>query len=246
MDLSINKEIARNSSPLRLNGFSLHEPFLLANNRGQGVRFNMQETRNILYLILIFIVIFFLSSCHSPRTEKQLSAYIADEDHGLNQQKTVNGVDIRVTYRPQDFLVKQELDAAPVKSDSLITALRANYNKQLYFVLSLSKNNKEVLTSVAGDRVVFSEMVNRLAFGIGEYVTLTTSNRDTLQLLDFVYPRMFGMSNSTDILLAFKKEKLNNAEWLKLSIADIGLQTGNISFTFKTRDINKTPNLKFR
>lgn len=204
----------------------------LLEERGQGVR----------WLLLILL----LSSCNLPRNEKSLAAYIADEDNGLTKQQTINGVDIRVTYRPQDFLVKQEVDAGLAKTDSAIEKLKEQYNKQLYFVLSLSKNNQEVLTSVASNKAVFSQMVNNLAFGMDNNITLTTSENDTIELVDFIYPRMYGMSNSTDILLAFKNDTQHHAEYFKFKIADIGLRTGNITFTFKTKDIRKTPTLKLR
>jgi hypothetical protein len=178
--------------------------------------------------------------------EKSLSTYISDSDHGLLQEKTINGVTIKAIYRPQDFLVKQEIDAGLAKTDSSIAKLREEYHKQIYFLISLSKNNQEVLNSFAGDRESFSEMINRLAFGIGENITLTTSESDTLEMVDFVYPRMYGMSNSTDILLAFKNKEIKNAEYLKLTLDDLGLQTGNVAFKFKIKDITRTPNLKLR
>jgi hypothetical protein len=204
----------------------------LLQERGKGVR--------------SFLLVVLLSSCNLPRNEKSLVAYIADEDHGLTKQQTINGVDVRVTYRPQDFLVKQEIDAGLAKTDSAIEKLKEQYNKQLYFVLSLSKNNQEVLTSVASNKAVFSQMVNNLAFGMGNNIMLITSENDTIELVDFIYPRMYGMSNSTDILLAFKNDTQLNAEYLKFKIADLGLRTGNITFTFKTKDIRKTPTLKLR
>ena len=187
-----------------------------------------------------------LGACNHAMDEKSLSAYIADPDHGLIQEKMANGVSFKVIYRPQDFLVKQEMDAGLARTDMAIARLHEQYNKQIYFLLSISKNNQEVLNSLAGDRESFSEMINRLAFGMGENVTLVTSESDTLEVVDAIYPRMYGMSNSTDILLAFKNKEIKKAEYLKLTLKDLGLNTGNIDFKFNTKDIKRTPKLKLQ
>jgi hypothetical protein len=185
-------------------------------------------------------------SCRFAKDEKSLTKYIANPNHGLLQEKTINGVNIKVTYRPQDFLVKQAISAGTAKTDSAINRLKVQYHKQLYFIVSLSKNSQEVLNSFAGNQAQFSEMVTRLAFGMSENITLTTSQSDTLELVDYVYPRMYGMSNSTDMLFAFCNRELKNSEWLRLTIHDPGLQTGDVNFKFNTKDIKRIPKLKLR
>ena len=47
-------------------------------------------------------------------------------------------------------------------------------------------------------------MVNQLAFGMREKVHVYTQKKDTLEMLDYNYPRMYGMSPTTDILLIYK------------------------------------------
>ncbi|WP_261787965.1 hypothetical protein [Flavobacterium psychrophilum] len=55
-------------------------------------------TKNSLFLFLLTILV---SSCgKSFDTQDEMTVYIADEDHGYQYKKTVNGVDYILQYRP--------------------------------------------------------------------------------------------------------------------------------------------------
>ena len=110
------------------------------------------------------------------------------------------------------------------------------YNLQLYFILSISKDDKEILSNAA-DIQKFSQLVHQFAFGMGEKVIMTNMMKDTIPLLDAHYPRMYGMAPSTDILLIFKYENIEKAKILKIKIKDFGLQTGDMTFKFETKKI---------
>ena len=87
------------------------------------------------------------------------------------------------------MLVKQELGDNLSQSEvevSRIKELRNNYNKYLYFNLSMSQNNQELLSTAPKNRNEFGAMVNQLAFGMGDKVHLFTQSKDTLELADFI------------------------------------------------------------
>src|SRR5690606_17306205 len=96
-------------------------------------------------------------------TEVEMLSYLKDEKNGYIQHKKVNGVDFTLMYRPTDLLVKQELGDS-ISSDR-VKALRNKYSKYLYFNLSMSKNNKELLSAAPKNRAEFGQMVNQLVFG---------------------------------------------------------------------------------
>ncbi len=107
----------------------------------------------------------------------------------------------------------------------------------------MSKNNKELLSTAPKNRNEFGAMVNELAFGLGEKVHLYTQQKDTIALADFVYPRMYGMSRSTDVLLVYPRKQLND-EYINFTIEDLGLDTGEVKFKVPTTSINNEPKLK--
>ena len=177
------------------------------------------------------------------KTEKELWTYLKDESHGYIQHKTVNGIDFSLSYKPTDLLVNQELDDNPNKEK--IKELREKYSKYMYFNLSMSKGNQELLSTTPKNRNEFGAMVNQLAFGMGDKVHLYTQQKDTLELLDFVYPRMYGMSRSSDILFVYPRDEESlNQEYLNFTIEDLGLYTGEIKFKVPTKYIKGEPKLK--
>jgi len=198
--------------------------------------------KNSLLSLLLLLII---SSCTKTfDTQEEMNDFIKDEDNGYNYKKTIVGVDYVLQYRPTDLLVKQELgdeiDVARVEK------LRQKYNKYLYFNLSMSKNNQELLNGVARDKAKFGQMVNELAFGMEEKVHLYTPEKDTLAMADFIYPRMYGMSNATSIMIVYPREtKFMNQDYLNFVIEDLGLDTGDIKFKLNMQALQKEPQLRF-
>jgi hypothetical protein len=194
-------------------------------------------------ILLLFIVFY---SCSSKTFDKKqdLWTYLKNPDNGYLQQKNINGYDFSLLYKPTDLLVAQELGED--KSKEQRTALREKYQKQLYFTLSMSRNGKELLSTTPKNRQEFGAMVNQLAFGMGEKVHLFTQKKDTLELLDYNYPRMYGMSQSTTMLFVYPRdEKQLKEETLNFTIQDLGTYTGEVKFKIETDKIRNEPRLKF-
>lgn len=200
------------------------------------------KLKNSLVLLLFTILI---SSCgNSFDSQEEMTAFITDEDNGYQYKKTVNGVDYTLQYRPTDLLVKQELSEK--YTDKQVEDLRAQYGKYLYFNLSMSKNNQELLNGLARDKQRFGEMVNELAFGMEEKVHLFTPKKDTLAMADFIYPRMYGMTDATTLMIVYPRdEKFMQEDYLNFTIEDLGLDTGEIKFKVKTSELKNEPQLRF-
>ncbi|MGJ8733391.1 MAG: hypothetical protein ACSHW4_09595 [Cellulophaga sp.] len=170
--------------------------------------------------------------------------YINNEDNSFKQEKTINGVDYSLLYKPTDIMVHQELVENYTKEE--VNLLREKYNKYMYFTLSMAKNNQELLTSKVGSKEFFGAMVNQLSFGMGDKVHLITDTRDSIPLADYVYPRMYGMGGSTTILFVYPRDKkVMKSDYLNFTIEDLGFGTGEVGFKLKTRAIKNEPTLKF-
>lgn len=195
--------------------------------------------------LLPFFLLLLISSCTQTfETAEEMNAYIKEEDNGYLYKKTVAGVDYVLQYRPTDLLVNQELGdkITPAQVDKL----RKQYGQYLYFNLSMSKNDQELLNGVAQDKAKFGQMVNELAFGMEEKLHLYTPAKDTLALADFIYPRMYGMSNSTSIMIVYPRDsKYLKQEYLNFVVEDLGLDTGDIKFKIDTKALTNEPQLRF-
>ncbi|WP_340064262.1 hypothetical protein [Ascidiimonas aurantiaca] len=187
-------------------------------------------------------------SCSQPpvfETEQALNEYLAQEENGYRHHKNINGVTFTLTYRPTDLLVAQ--DAGTGLSLSQLDSLRSHYGNYLYFNLSVSKNNEEILTGFAGNRARFGAMVNQLSFGMAQSIHFYTPARDTIAMLDYIYPRMYGMSKSTTLLMVYPKEpRIIEKEYMFITIEDLGLKTGEVTFKVPMEPIRKQPELQFK
>ena len=194
-------------------------------------------------IFLLFIIIF--CGCHRQRfsSEEELWDYLRDEKNGYIQSKKINGVDFTLLYKPTDVLVKQEI--ADKASKEEIEKLREKYSNYLYFNLSMSVNQKELLSAVPANRNEFGAMVNQLAFGMKEKVHLYTQSKDTIELTDYIYPRMYGMSRATTMLFVYPKQESLKGEILNFTIEDLGTYTGEVRFKLDTEKLRNTLQLKF-
>lgn len=199
------------------------------------------KVKNSLFSLISLMIVFSCSKTFD--TSEEINEYIQDEDNGYYYKKTIEGVDYELQYRPTDLLVKQELGEK--QNDTLVQQLREKYSKYLYFNLSMAKNNQELLNSVAQDKAKFGQMVNDLAFGMEEKIHLYTPEKDTLAMADFIYPRMYGMSNSTSIMIVYPRDtKYMSQDYLNFTIADLGFNTGEVKFKLQTKALKKEPQLK--
>lgn len=199
----------------------------------------------ILFFGLLFIEL--LVSCRQETfdTESAMLDYIRDESNGFTQHKVVNGIDYTLVYRPIDLLVTQELRKSAKEEE--VEALREKYKQYMYFNLSMSKNNKELLSSVPNTRNEFGGMVNQLVYGMGDKVHVYTSTKDTLDMVDYVYPRMYGVSRSTTMLFVYPRDgKVLNEEYLNFTIGDLGMYTGEVKFKVPTKVIKNEPKISFK
>lgn len=199
------------------------------------------------HLLLFTICIVFLYSCtqKSFDSKDELWEFLRNDDNEYLHKKSVNGYDFSLLYKPTDILVDQEL--RDKYSEKEIQNLRNKYSQYLYFTLSISRGNKELLSTAPKNRQEFGAMVNQLAFGMGKKVHVFTPQKDTLELLDYVYPRMYGMSKSTSMLFVYPRDnKFLQEEYLNITIEDLGTYTGEVKFKIPTRRIKNEPKLKFK
>ncbi|HBH47667.1 MAG TPA: hypothetical protein DDX98_03465 [Bacteroidales bacterium] len=178
----------------------------------------------------------------------EMIAYIDDPDNGFVQEKTINNITYRVSYRPTELLIAQETRTKQNMLSDEIHELFEKYNNQHYFVFSISKGTSEVQYSSANQNE-YAQLINKLNFNLHETIFLTSSAGDTLNLINYHFTPTYGLTQSTDLLFFFEKEQ-EKVEYLQFNIKELGLYTGNTKFRFKRKALyskrlkNQHPNSK--
>ncbi|MEM1323737.1 MAG: hypothetical protein AAGG75_25980 [Bacteroidota bacterium] len=195
--------------------------------------------------LALTVFLLFITAC-SPQlnSTEDLRAYVAEPGNGLSKEKTFGELNVRLSYRPTDLLVGQELGSeAPTAFG--IDSLRKQYDDYLYFLLSYSANGKEIESWRVQSQQQFGMRVQALAFGMAEQVKLSSNTRDSIPLVDFIYQRTFGGGSSSDVLFAFDRKAAADADWLSFRLQDIGLGIGTNHFRFETSAIDRIPRVPF-
>tara|TARA_R110002051_G_scaffold2660_1_gene14298 strand:+ start:39628 stop:40197 length:570 start_codon:yes stop_codon:yes gene_type:complete len=179
-------------------------------------------------------------------SKKDLWNYLIEENNSYLQKKKINGYDFSLLYKPTDLLVEQELGTFNESNLTLrkekIKILREKFQPYMYFILSISRDNKELLSTTPKNQQEFGVMLNQLAFGMREKVTLFTSKKDTIKMIDYNYQRMYGMSKSTTMLFIYPKdEKYFKSQYLNFTIQDLGTLTGEVKLKIETIKIKNQP-----
>ena len=205
----------------------------------------MQQSNPIIgssYFLMV-ITLFLLNSCQSKLTEEELKGFIKNPENGLIKEKTVNNVAFSVNYRPTTLLVAQELNRGG-KSGKEIEALHKKYEQYLYFNLNISQNNAEILSNAIANKNTYKRTLHQLLNNMSQHVCLINDKNDTLNIVDYVYPRVYGQTNSTNMMFIFNKNPWDNTDFVKLCVNEFGLNTGTTKYKFLKKDLDNIPQLK--
>lgn len=184
---------------------------------------------------LFFLFFVTLISCKKDidLEKDELIDYVKNEENGFSQTKEINGVTINLTYRPTDLMVSQEMSNLINEKKINPDSVKNKYKNNLYFVLSYSRDNKEILSTITRSREEFNTVQNTLTFDMLNKVSLVNQDKDTIRLLDYNFPRTYGMSRATSLLFVFERNKiLNKSDELVFKILDIGIGTGDVKFRY--------------
>lgn len=191
--------------------------------------------------LFVTSILAFIGCCPERLSPKALEDFISDENNGYYKRSRLGKTETTVIYRPTDLLVLQEAGSEPTAVT--IDSLRKKYSQYYYFILRLSCGNKEALHQAEDNQ--YSYLVNTLSFGMSDFVTMTTSENDTIPVSDFVLNRTYGISSGTDLLFAFERRKAINKEWVQFNLGEFGLGTGNQYFRFLVKALERAPKIKF-
>jgi hypothetical protein len=196
--------------------------------------------------VCFLAAVLLLCACSSYRKQMsrvELISYINDKDNGLVKEQESNGVQVKLSFEPSSLLAAQQLSAMPAASKVVIDSTQKKYTANYYFLLKFSKGGKEAIRQL-GSFSRYSDMVQVLSFQMHRFINLTTPQKDTIALADYLFDQTYGMSDGNTILLCFDRTKLIGKDQLHINVAECGLGTGNLTFSFNQKDISKVPVLK--
>ncbi len=221
-------------------------------------------TMNKLYLVLLVIIATcLLAGCAKTFDNiEEYEKFIKGEDYPYLKTETKKGIKVSARYMPTDGMLlhyykSYETDYAKTLTDTTLTAeqiqdkienLKTELTKQrkafpnsIYFILTIGfeDESRDIIYDAMNTGFDnYSEWLQRLSFGMKEFIYLKTPKAGKVPLAIYDMERTFGMTKSRSLLLNFPKEfnetRLLKDKELKLVIKEFGLHTGRFIFEFKT------------
>jgi len=204
------------------------------------------------YILITFIVIL-LSSCSSSIDDFGVYLnYLAKIDNGLVKEKAVAGIQMKIKYLPNDYLVYNELKGNKAITSTMIDNVKASYNNTITFMMIMGPDKEESFDITRVGVVDYQEFAQRLEemnFSMKQYVNLSINGKE-------YYPELaqmestYGLEQNRKILFVFKAideegNKILNNDF-QFVYADELFNTGINKFKFKLDDINKMPAFNFK
>jgi len=184
---------------------------------------------------MLFLTLFVISCSKPIKSKQQLIEYLNDPKHGLVKTEEVNRIKATITFKPWQSIAKNY--------DKKDSSVLRNIKKRVYFVFSLSQNDKEVIRQLPFSK--YSEMVQILAFRMRPLVSIVTDDGTVAEAEDCLFQQTYGMAKENELLLIFDRSKLQNAKTLDIKIKEFGLNTGDLDFNLQMNDIKDIPNISF-
>ncbi|HVD97192.1 MAG TPA: hypothetical protein VNB90_03235 [Cytophagaceae bacterium] len=198
-------------------------------------------TKYLLNGICIWIMCLFVFACQNKTDKSDLISYLNDPDNGLKKEKTIGDYKIDITYYPTNLLIEKEIENGTTPEQLEIR--RNEYERYNYFILNMSLSGKDVVYKGSTNTEQFSACINKLNFGLSDYIYALRDKKDTLNLADYYVPNLYGMRQSTQILFAFSKSEDNNYQELEITLKELGFGIGTQKFSFRKEDIKNIPSL---
>lgn len=183
-----------------------------------------------------------MGACTKQLKHSEFTRYVTNVDNGLVVTQEVNNVKADLQYWPQQLLAYQEVKGQDSIDIKEYTSALENYEQYHYLKLKLSTNGQGILHAHVRDRNKYSQLVNRLSFAMGQYAYLIQQPTDTLEFIDCHIPRYYGHSNSTDLMLIYKRDRSLTGD-LRFQLKDLDLGTGELSFVIEQKAIKSIPKL---
>ena len=195
---------------------------------------------------LVALIVFLLGCGKKEVGYPELQKYIADPNNGLIKKETVNDVEMTIAYRPTDLLAYQDLRNGGKIDSRKVNSARSNFGKYEYFLLTISKDKKDLEAFFGGMPTEYAGRLNMLYFGMKKYISVRNQDNQKVGLVDCIFSRQYGYTPYSQFLLICEKGNIVAGKGsLFITVKEFGLGSGNVDFEFDMGDLVDTPALKF-
>jgi hypothetical protein len=199
-------------------------------------------------VVALMLMLTFLFSCETIKTEKDFYKWISKEKNGLVKEKAANGFLLTTKFLPSELLAYREY-----KSDNSLNkdTLLKNYGTTQTFLLSIrldtslrSKGN--IMFQGVEGYADYKRRILDFNFGIDEMIYIKYNNKIYKPLVH-AFENTFNIVDGKNIYLVFDLKDLKSKgapEEIDFIFEDQHFNTGISHFGFKKADLENLPKIE--
>jgi hypothetical protein len=213
------------------------------------------------FIVLFTLIIFLFACTKSFNSIDEFEKYVKGNDYPYLQTLNRKGIEVSLRYIPTDLIMirfyrEYEKNLSAVKQDTTLSQIqltpkindmkkeleqhKESFSKSVYFYLNIGfENDKDdiVYNSMNSGFENYSEWLQRMLFGMKEFIYMKTPNAGVVPLSLYHMDRTYGLTKDRTLLLSFPTEfndiKLLEEKNITLIIKEFGLHTGRFVFEYK-------------
>ena len=206
---------------------------------------------------LIFIVVclsVLLSGCGKGPEFHSIEDYLhwlSDPDNGLVKTRSVNGIELKVTYLPAEYMAYTELKEQEQISRLALDSLISYYKSGLYFLLKIGPDEEagaqgDIMFNGLQSYAEYAERARAMNFDLDQHVWLKSGTQELHPVLSTL-ENTYGLQEYRNILFAFTPEAGEEtiSERMEFIYEDELFGLGTNYFVFNKSTLEKIPTLKF-
>lgn len=187
----------------------------------------------------VYLMVTIQSCKPTIESKADLHAYIGNTDNGLCDTIKQSEIVAKIKWQPWQ-LISNKLGPNKGKEDSNSYM----FSKNMYFVLSLSKDGKEVLRQLPFEK--YSEMVQVFSFRMADFISASSVEGISIPPVESLFQQTYGMTDSNMLLVVFEKEDLKDCKDLMITIKEFGLGIGDLKFRLDAGKTEMIEGLDYR
>jgi hypothetical protein len=171
---------------------------------------------------------------------RELQQYMLDNENGLTKTIVNKNISASLFYQPGELVMRQELKSKG--QDTTVDQIDANPGRYAYFILRLSRDNEDFLNEFARRDEVYPVALRFFSERIKDHLLLSFGGR-TLKPEDVTLIQSFGISDHTDVMIAYHTDGLQKEENFKVVLSNSEFVPGFYEFKFRAKEIRCIPPL---
>ena len=194
---------------------------------------------------ILFILLALVSlSCKSYSPEEYL-AWVENEENGLIQKKNIAGIEIKASFRPENYNMLKELGPENSRNEKRVEEFHDSNGALQFYELEISNDSVDFIQKQSSNVDDYHDQLYYFTFSFKDDIKLIYPGKDTLSPIIYHFERAYSLSNKKKMIVAFELPEKDDGDRV-VQIDCPLLPTGVVNLYFSQEFIKDASKLKLK